>query len=95
MTTCCAFSCLLSTKKCPFREKVYQFVKQHNEHRIVYDRLIAWLDYHLTGKLNFVHLMFIGNLSLLGLLAVFGRVLSQPVGMSGNSFNRGVGVNWE
>ena len=75
-----------------FSGKIYQFVKQHNEHRIVYDRLTAWLDYHLTGKLNFVHLMFIGNLSLLGLVAVFGRVLSQQV--PGSAFIRGAGVNW-
>lgn len=60
-----------------FSGKIGQFFRQHNEHRIVYDRLITWLDYHLTGKLNFVHLMFVGNLSLLGLLAVFGLVLSQ------------------
>ncbi len=75
-----------------FSGKIYQFVKQHNEHRIVYDRLITWLDYHLMGKLNFVHLMFIGNLSLLGLLAVFGRVLSQQA--PDGAFTRGAGVNW-
>jgi hypothetical protein len=33
--------------------KLYQFFKQHNEHRIVYDRLITWLDFSLFGKLNF------------------------------------------
>lgn len=78
-----------------FSGKIYQFVKQHNEHRIVYDRLIAWLDYHLTGKLNFVHLMFVGNLSLMGLLAVFGRVLSPSAGVPDGSFVRGRGVNWQ
>ncbi len=75
-----------------FSGKIYQFAKQHNEHRIVYDRLITWLDYHLTGKLNLVHLMGIGNLSLLGLLAVFGRVLSQQT--SASAFSRGAGTNW-
>ncbi|WP_338876116.1 hypothetical protein WBJ53_10750 [Spirosoma sp. SC4-14] len=50
--------------------KIYQFFRQHNEHRIVYDRLIAFLDYKLTGKLNFRHLMAVGNLSLVGLLLV-------------------------
>ena len=77
-----------------FSGKVYQFVKQHNEHRIVYDRLIAWLDYHLTGKLNFVHLMFVGNLSLLGLIALFGRVLNQSAGAQGGAFTRRTSVNW-
>ena len=76
-----------------FSGKLYQFIKQHNEHRIVYDRLIAWLDYHLTGKMNFVHLMVVGNLSLLGLLAVFGMVLSQSVSLPGSIFNRTV-MDW-
>lgn len=76
-----------------FSGKVYQFIKQHNEHRIVYDRLIVWLDYHLTGKMNFVHLMFLGNLSLLGLLAVFGLVLSQSLTLPGSAFNR-TAMDW-
>ncbi|GAB3339272.1 hypothetical protein GCM10027299_52090 [Larkinella ripae] len=67
------------------RDAIYEFFRQHNEHRIVYDRLIAWLDFHLTGKLNFVHLMVVGNLSLVLLLAVFVRALRQvkaPVWMA-------------
>lgn len=58
-------------------DKLHQFVKQHNEHRITYDRIITWLDYQLTGKLNFRHLMVVGNLSLLGLLLVFINVLRR------------------
>ncbi|WP_236648781.1 hypothetical protein [Spirosoma sp. 209] len=60
--------------------KLYQLFRQHNEHRIVYDRLITLLDYWLTGKLNYVHLMAIGNLSLVGLLAVFYAVLGRSAG---------------
>ncbi|MFD1139837.1 hypothetical protein ACFQ4C_01895 [Larkinella insperata] len=59
------------------RDWVYEFFRQHNEHRIVYDRLIAWLDYRLTGKLNFIHLMVVGNLSLVLLLLVFVRALQK------------------
>jgi hypothetical protein len=55
--------------------KIYQLFKQHNEHRIVYDRFIATLDYWLFGTMSYVHLMIVGNLSLVGLLAVFGAVL--------------------
>ena len=55
--------------------KIYQLFKQHNEHRIVYDRIVAALDYRLFGKLSYVHLMIVGNLSLVGLLAIFGAVL--------------------
>lgn len=57
--------------------KIYQLFKQHNEHRIVYDRIVSLIDYQLLGRLNFVHLMFIGNLSLVGLLAVFMAALRR------------------
>ncbi|QJW92362.1 hypothetical protein HNV11_15230 [Spirosoma taeanense] len=60
-----------------FSGKVYQLFRQHNEHRIVYDRLITFLDYHLFGKLNFRHLMLVGNLSLVGLLAIFMVILRR------------------
>ncbi len=60
-----------------FRGKIYQVFKQHNEHRMAWDRLITWLDYSLFGKLNYVRLMALGNLSLVGLLALFGLVLRR------------------
>lgn len=55
--------------------KIYQLFVQHNEHRIVLDRFVASLDYWLFGKLSYLHLMVLGNLSLVGLLAVFAFVL--------------------
>lgn len=55
--------------------KIYQLFKQHNEHRIVYDRIVSLVDYQLFDRLNYVHLMLIGNLSLVGLLAVFMAAL--------------------
>ncbi|QKZ15858.1 hypothetical protein HU175_22410 [Spirosoma sp. KUDC1026] len=58
-------------------DKIYLLFKQHNEHRIVYDRIVTLLDYQLTGKLNFRHLMLIGNLSLVGLLALFVAILRR------------------
>ena len=57
--------------------KIYQLFRQHNEHRIVFDRIVAALDYRLFGKLSYVHLMVVGNLSLVGLVAVFGAVLRR------------------
>ena len=57
--------------------KVYLLFKQHNEHRIVYDRIVTLLDYQLTGKLNFRHLMLVGNLSLVGLLVLFVAILRR------------------
>jgi len=55
--------------------KLQALVRQHNEHRIILDRLATWLDYQLFGKLDYTHLMILGNLSLLGLLGVFIRAL--------------------
>ncbi|GAB3783425.1 hypothetical protein GCM10028818_41410 [Spirosoma horti] len=57
--------------------KIYQLFRQHNEHRIVFDRLVSTLDYQLFGKLNYVHLMLVGNLSLVGLLWVFMAALRR------------------
>ncbi|WP_420149575.1 hypothetical protein [Spirosoma sp.] len=62
--------------------KIHQLFRQHNEHRIVYDRVITLLDYWLFGKLSYTHLMVVGNLSLIGLLLVFIAILrraSKPV----------------
>lgn len=68
-------------KETTFTGKIYQLFRQHNEHRIVLDRFATLLDYSLFGKLNYLHLMILGNASLLGLLGVFGAVLwqSKPV----------------
>jgi hypothetical protein len=54
-----------------------QFVKQHNEHRIAYDRLLVWLDYKAFGQMSYVRLMAYGNLGLLGLVALFGTYLAR------------------
>lgn len=57
--------------------KLLIFFQQHNEHRIVYDRLITWLDFASWGKLSYVRLMVVGNLSLIGLLVLAGAILRQ------------------
>jgi hypothetical protein len=48
-------------------EKVSLFFSQHNEHRIVYDRIWTLLCYKINGQVNFNYLSLIGNLSLLGI----------------------------
>ena len=64
-----------------FSGKLQWLFKQHNEHRIVYDRIVTALDYGLFGQLNYTHLMLVGNLSLVGLLAVFAGVLRRKEGV--------------
>jgi hypothetical protein len=57
--------------------KIYQLFRQHNEHRIVYDRLITKLDYWLFNQLSYTHLMIVGNLSLVGLLLLFMAIVRR------------------
>ncbi len=57
------------------------FWRQHNEHRIVYDRVVSIVDYTLTGHLNFVHLMWVGNLSLLFIVLVWWKVFQKSAGL--------------
>lgn len=54
-----------------FVDKIKLFFKQHNEHRILYDKIWFFLDYKLFRQVNFNHLCFIGNLSLIGIFIFF------------------------
>jgi hypothetical protein len=60
-----------------FAERFALIFSQHNEHRIGYDRLVVLGQFLLTGEINFVGMMVVGNLSLLGLLWVFYRVFAR------------------
>jgi hypothetical protein len=55
------------------KDKVNLIFSQHNEHRIAFTRLITLASYYLTGKINFRLLVFIGNISLIGLLIIFWK----------------------
>ena len=54
-----------------FFEKTKLFFKQHNEHRIFYDKLWFFIDYKVSQQVNFNHLSLIGNLSLIGVFLFF------------------------
>lgn len=43
-------------------EQFQLFVRQHNEHRIFFTRLVTVLDLKIFDHINFVHLIWIGNL---------------------------------
>ncbi len=51
--------------------------KQHNEHRIAFTRLMAWLDFKLFGHLNYKHLMLVGNCLLLAAIPLFYTILKN------------------
>ncbi|GLU54323.1 hypothetical protein [Dyadobacter frigoris] len=57
--------------------KLKAIFKQHNEHRIALDRFFAWLDFSTFGKLNYRHLMLIGNLLLLGVIPLWYVLLKN------------------
>lgn len=46
-------------------EKISVLFEQHNEHRILYIRLISLFDYYLRGSVHFTDLIWVGNVSLL------------------------------
>jgi hypothetical protein len=52
-------------------------LKQHNEHRIVLTRLIAWLDYKIFGALNYRHMMIAGNILLVGVIPLWYELLKK------------------
>lgn len=58
-----------------FYDKITAVFSQQNEHRIVYTKLVV-LGYHkIFGAINFIPLIVIGNLSLVGILLVFYKSL--------------------
>ncbi len=60
-----------------FSEKIATLFQQHNEHRISVTRFVALLDYKIFGALNFKRLMFYGNLTLLGVVALWWVLLKN------------------
>ncbi|MBO9639607.1 MAG: hypothetical protein J7576_15655 [Siphonobacter aquaeclarae] len=65
-------------------EKWEWLYQQHNEHRIIFPRLLTLFDYYLEGHINWVTLTFIANLLWVGTLYFFWqgfRALSLPLWM--------------
>lgn len=52
-------------------------LSQHNEHRIVWTRLVAAGYYAIFGKINLVHLMFIGNLAVLLIFCLLLKIMND------------------
>jgi hypothetical protein len=58
-----------------YSEKISLLTAQFVEHRLLYTRIVVLFQYLLTGKVSFYLIIFIGNLSLLGILLVCWRQL--------------------
>ena len=54
-----------------FIPKLQTFFKQHNEHRIAFDRFFTLIVYWINRSIDYRWLMWIGNFTLLGLLFIF------------------------
>lgn len=60
-----------------YAEKLYLLFDQWVEHRIFYSRLVALISFWLTSQVNFLFMIWIGNLSLIGILFFFSRAFRR------------------
>ena len=57
--------------------KIQTFFKQHNEHRIAFDRFFTLIVFWIHGSIDYRWLMWIGNFTLLGVLFIFFKVFQK------------------
>ncbi|MEA5457414.1 hypothetical protein VB796_00085 [Arcicella sp. LKC2W] len=57
--------------------KIQSIFKQHNEHRIAFDRFFTLIVFYLHGTIEYRWLMWIGNFTLIGILFIFFRVFKK------------------
>ena len=57
-----------------FMDKVDLLFRQHNEHRIVFDRLVELAELHALGVVNFIYLDVFGFIGLILLVSVIVRL---------------------
>lgn len=58
-------------------QKIQRLVEPHNYHRIVYDRLVTLATYYLTGRMNILIMIALGNAALLGIVWRFWTLFRQ------------------
>jgi hypothetical protein len=51
-------------------EKIKLLFSQHNEHRIIFNKLFTIASYYITGEINFKFLILFGNFALVGVAGV-------------------------
>jgi hypothetical protein len=57
--------------------RLQSLFKQHNEHRIAFDRFFTLIVFYLHGTIEYRWLMWIGNFTLIGVLFIFYRVFKK------------------
>lgn len=58
-------------------DKLQRLIEPHNHHRIVYDRLVTLATYYLTGRINILAMILLGNAALLGIVWRLWRLFRQ------------------
>ncbi len=58
-------------------ERLRLLFEQHSEHRVVFTRSIALLEYSVFGRINFQSFMLIGHTSLVAILILFAKAVWQ------------------
>jgi hypothetical protein len=58
-------------------ERIWIWFKPNNEHRIVYAKLVNLLHYALMGTLNMRTLTILSNVTIIGILWIFWRVIKE------------------
>ncbi|MES2520131.1 MAG: hypothetical protein V4585_18580 [Bacteroidota bacterium] len=57
--------------------KIQTLFKQHNEHRIAFDRFFTLAVFWIHGSIEYRWLMWIGNFSLIGVLLIFYKIFQK------------------
>ena len=58
-------------------DKFHLMLEQHNEHRIVFDRLVFLTNYVISGKINFIYLDAIGAVGLFFIFFLLVRIANK------------------
>lgn len=57
--------------------KLHRLIEPRNHHRIVYDYLVTLATYYLTGRVNILAMIILGNAALLGIIWRFWTLFRQ------------------
>jgi len=60
-----------------FDERLLLLLKPNNEHRVVYAKILTLIHYAITGTLNMKTLTILSNVTLIGILWLFWKVIRE------------------
>ena len=60
-------------------KKIQLIFMEHNDHRVVFLKLVALVQYMITGALNFQYLIFLGNVQIIALLYILWGSMGDQI----------------